>query len=186
MDIDILSQIPRLIKELTTIIQEPFETRRKRRSDFFNAEIAPIHESMKAINEDYMSSFSELLDLLQSQGDITRTIELLKKKRLVLVARREDILAYGEELKNIKKRGYIKQREITAFVDFADSIQSYMQGASPVDMRVSWYSGFIREFETIAERGDSPFEVASFRSIESAGSPVELGSVDVAQVNCST
>ncbi len=174
LDFDILSQIPKLFKELISIVQEPLEARRKRRNEFFNAEIAPIHESMTAINEDYMASFSELLGLLESQDDIARTIELLKKKRLALVTKRKDVLAYGEVLENVKKHGYIREKEVNAFADFSDSIRSYMRGASPVDARFSWYSGFIDEFESLVRRGVSPFEVASFNSITTSGSPVEL------------
>jgi hypothetical protein len=174
MDFDILSQIPRLLKELISIVQEPLEARKKRRNEFFSVEIAPIHESMKAINEDYMSSFSELLDLLESPRDIARTIELLKKKRLVLVAKRKDILAYGEVLEATKKHGYIRQKEIDAFVKFAESIRNYMKGASPVDSRFTWFSGFIDEFESLIRRGVSPFETPRFSSIESSVSPVDL------------
>jgi len=174
MDIDILSQIPRLLKELVEIIQEPLENRRRRRSNFFDTEIAPIHESMKAIHEDYTKSFSELLELLESENDVPRTIELLRKKRLVLIAKRKDVQAYAVELKNIKKRGYIKKREVSAFVDFANSIRAYIQGASPVDMRVSWYSAFIQEFEAIARRSASPFQAKRFQTIETGRPPIEL------------
>jgi hypothetical protein len=129
---------------LPSIVQEPLVARKKRRNEFFSIEIAPIHESMKAINEDYMSSFSELLDLLETPRDIGRTIELLKKKRLLLVAKRKDTLAYGEVLEAAKKHGYIR------------------------------FSGFIDEFESLIQRGVSPFETPRFSTIESSVSPVYL------------
>jgi hypothetical protein len=55
---DVFKQIPRLIKELLEITQAPGEKRHERRVAFFNTEIAPIHESMKAIHQDYMAAFS--------------------------------------------------------------------------------------------------------------------------------
>jgi len=67
MNIDFLSQIPKLLKELISIVQEPFDKRRQRRNDFFKNEIAPIHQMMESIHADYTASFSELLELLHSQ-----------------------------------------------------------------------------------------------------------------------
>jgi hypothetical protein len=60
--LDVFSQIPKLIRELVEIIQKPFDERRRRRNEFFEQEIMTIHETMELINEDYTSSFSELLD----------------------------------------------------------------------------------------------------------------------------
>src|SRR5260370_13150424 len=96
---DVLAQIPKLLRELVALVQEQLEKMRTRRREFLQNEIAPIHQTMEAIHEDYMKSFSELLGLFQSQRDIPKTIELLKKKRLVLLTKRKDMLAYGEALK---------------------------------------------------------------------------------------
>ncbi len=171
---DILKQIPHLIKELLEIVQAPGEKHRERRAAFFNTEIAPIHESMKAIHQDYMATFAELLELLEAGSTIPRTIELLKKKRLVLVTTRQDMEAYATAIKDLQKRGYLRNREVSALHDYAEGIRKYFQGASPVDMRVTWYSAFIAEFESLVRQGVSPFSVASFESISSNGSPVSL------------
>jgi hypothetical protein len=171
---DVLNQIPRLFKEILSIIQEPLDRRRERRKAFFDTEIAPIHGAMVEINADYMKCFEELLELLTTDKDLPRTLELLKKNRLVLVMKRQETLAYADTLKTVKKRGYIKQREIAAFVDFAEGIKAYVKGASPVDMRVSWYSAFIDEFEAIMKRGEHPSGHREFRSISTGRPPVDL------------
>jgi|SRR6266850_963910 len=162
---DVLAQIPKLLRELVAIVQEPLEKQRTRRHDFFENEIAPIHKLMETIHEDYTKSFSELLHLFQSKKDVPRTIELLKKDRLVLLTKRKDVLAFGEALKSVKKRSYIRKREVAAFVEFAESIKSYIHGASPADSRVSWYSDFITEFELLAMMNQSPFLDSNFKSI---------------------
>ena len=154
---DILKQIPRLIKELLEIVQAPGEKHREQRTVFFNTEITPIHQSMTAIHQDYMSSFTELLGLLETGSTIPRTIDLLKKKRLVLVTTREDMKAFSTAIEDLQKRGYLRYREISALRDYAEGIRNYFKGASPVDMRVSWYSSFIAEFESLVRRGVSPF-----------------------------
>ena len=174
MTFDILSQIPRLIKELIEIVQVPLAKRQERRTAFFEKEIAPIHESMKVIHEDYSTAFKELLALLEDGSTIPRTIELLKKKRLVHVTTRKDMEAYAAATADLKKRGYLRNREVAALHDYAEAIRSYLKGASPVDARVSWYSDFISEFESLLRRGVSPFTVPAFDSIESNGSPVSL------------
>jgi hypothetical protein len=171
---DILKQIPRLIKELLEIVQAPGEEHRERRVAFFNTEIAPIHESMKAIHQDYVAAFTELLELLQTDSSIPRTIELLKKKRLVLVTTRQDMEAYATATKDLQRRGYLRNREIAALNGYAEGIRKYFQAASPVDRRVSWYSDFIDEFEALVRRGVSPFTLPGFDSIASNGSPVSL------------
>ncbi len=171
---DILRQIPRLIKELLEIVQAPGERHHEQRTAFFNAEITPIHHSMTAIHQDYMSSFSELLGLLEQGSTVPRTIELLKKKRLVLVTNRQDMMAFSASIKDLKKRGYLRYREISALRDYAEAIRNYFKGASPVDMRVSWYSDFIGEFESLVRQGVSPFSLPEFKSISSNGSPVSL------------
>jgi hypothetical protein len=82
-------------------------------------------------------------------------------------------MAFGDALLDVKKRSYIKEREIGAFVEFAESIRLYIQGVSPVDMRVSWYTGFIDEFQSLVRTNESPFVDANFKSI-SHPSPVQL------------
>jgi len=91
-----------------------------------------------------------------------------------LLAKRKDAEAYADELTNVKKREYIKQREISTFIEFADAIRNYLRKASPTDARFSWYSGFIDEFESIVRRGESPFLFKRFASIETGTPPVEL------------
>jgi hypothetical protein len=171
---DVLKQFPHLIKELIEIVQAPGEKRRERRLEFFDSEIAPINDSMKAIHQDYMSAFTELLELLQTGSPISRTVELLKKKRLVLVTARQDMKAYRTSIGDLKKRSYLRHRELAALHDFAESIREYFQGASPVDMRVSWYDRFIDEFESLINRGVSPFGLNQFASIASGSPPVAL------------
>ena len=173
MDLDILSQIPRLLKELIALVKEPFDIRKKKRHDFFDTEILTIHKTVSEIHEDYMKSFSELLELLKTEGDINKTIELLRKKRLALITKRQDVLAFSKEIEHVKKRSYLKSREIELFVKYAESIRAYLQSATPVDMRVSWYSGFIAEFESLARRGQSPYK-SNYTSISSGTPPIDL------------
>src|SRR5215475_1112643 len=85
VSLDFLSQLPRLLREMIAIMQEPMDKRRELRHQFFDSEISPAHEAMLAINADYMASFSELLARMVSKDDLASTIELLKKKRLVLL-----------------------------------------------------------------------------------------------------
>jgi hypothetical protein len=172
VSLDFLSQIPRLLRELTAIVQETADKRRQKRVDFFDQEIAPAHEDMQAINSDYMANFSELLDLLKSKGDLERTIELLKKKRLVMLATRNDRLASAKALTDARKTAYIKKREIAAFVDYSEAVRAYLRDASPGDARFSWYSAFIDEFESLASYGQFP--EGEFASISTSGPPVDL------------
>jgi hypothetical protein len=171
---DILKQIPRLIKELLEIVQAPIEKRRERRAAFYDTEIAPIHESMKAIHQDYMAAFTELLELLEAGSTIPRTVELLKKKRLVYVTKRQDLVAYAAAIKDLRRRGYLRNREMAALHNYAECIQEYFLGASPVDKRVSWYTRFIEEFELWIRLDVSPFSLSGFKTITSNGSPVSL------------
>ena len=115
---DVLSQLPRLFKEIVAIIQEPLDKQRERRKEFFDTEIKPIHDTMVAINEDYTKSFEELLELLTEDRELPRTLQLLKKKRLVLLAKRKEAEAFAETLKTVRKRGYIKKSVIAAFIKF--------------------------------------------------------------------
>jgi hypothetical protein len=172
ISLDFLSQVPRLLRELTGIVQETTDKRRQRRIEFFDQEIAPAHADMQAINDDYMASFSELLGLLKSKGDLDRTIELLKKKRLVMLTTRSDRLASAKALTDARKTSYIKKREIAAFVDYSEAIRAYLRDASPGDARFSWYSAFIDEFEHLASYGRFP--EGEFASISSSGPPVDL------------
>ena len=174
VNLDVLKQIPDLIKKLIEIVQAPIEQRRERRRAFFEAEILPIHDSMKAIHEDYMAAFAELLELFESGSTIPRTIELLRKKRLVLVTRRQDMKAYTSSMADLQKRSYLRKRELEALHNFANGIFKYFQGASPVDMRTSWYSDFINEFESLVQRGVSPFSTDRFASIETSEPPTSL------------
>lgn len=172
MTLDFLSQIPRMLRELTAIVQEPLDRRRERRGDFFEREIAPAHEDMQAINKDYMDSFSELLQLMDSKADLGRTIELLKKKRLVMLATRKDRLASAKALADARKTAYIKKREVAGFVDYSEAIRGYLKDASPGDARFTWYGAFIDEFERLA--GDGQFPEGEFIAISASGPPVDL------------
>lgn len=172
MDIDILSQIPRLLKELIAIVKEPFDIKRQRRQQFYEQEIVPIHQTMMAIHEDYSKSLLELSELFEKEGDIAKTIELLNKKRLVHITKRKDVLAFSKEIEQVKRSWYLRNREVALFVTYAEAIRTYFQSASPVDMRVSWYSDFINEFQSIARRGASPYH-AVYTSISTGTPPVE-------------
>ena len=172
MDPNILKQIPELIKELISIVTEAHESNRVKRHDFFLNQIEPIHNTMCIIHEDYMNSFQELLELLNTQGDLERTIELLRKRRLVLITKRQDVLAFSNAIQNIKKSNYLKNREIELFVIYAESIRAYFKEASPGDARFSWYSDFINEFESHVYYKLSPYK--ENYQISSSKSPIEL------------
>jgi hypothetical protein len=172
VSLDFLSQVPRLLRELTAIVQEPMDRRRQRRSEFFDREIVPVHEDMAAINQDYMESFAELLKLLDSQDGSERTIELLKKRRLVMLSTRKDREAFAEALANVRKTSYIKQRELTSFLEYDQAIRRYLFSASPADARVSWYTAFIDAFESMTRRGESPFD--HFSAIETSKPPAAI------------
>ncbi len=171
--IDFLSQIPRLLRELAEIVQQPLDRRRERRHEFYEKEISPAHESMVAIHEDYLSGFKELLALMDSHDDLDRTIELLRTKRLVMLTKRKDRQAFAEALKDVRKRGYLKQKELARLVDYSEAIQEYIRAASPADSRVSWYSAFIDSFEALAKRGESPYG-ATYPAISSGGPPAAI------------
>ena len=126
-----------------------------------------------AINKDYMESFSELRDLLRSGEDLERTIELLKMKRLVFLDRRKDREAFAEALSEVKKRGYLKRRELAAFIEYCEGIRKYLLSASPGDARVSWYTSFIQGFEFRVRMGQSPYGQL-FQEITTSKPPVEL------------
>lgn len=172
MDFDILSQIPRLLKELIAIVKEPLDNKRQRRQQFYEQEIVPIHQTMTEIHEDYSKTLLELSELFEKEGDIDKTIELLNKRRLVYITKRKDVLAFSKEIESVKKSWYLRHREVALFVTYAEAIRAYFQSASPVDMRVSWYSDFISEFQSIARRGASPYQ-ADYSSISTGTPPVE-------------
>jgi hypothetical protein len=171
--VDFLSQIPRMLRELVALVQDPSDRRQQRRSDFFDREIAPAHADMVAINKDYMESFVELRDLLRSGEDLERAIELLKMKRLVFLNQRKDREAFADALAEVKKSGYLKQRELAAFVDYCEGIRKYLSAASPGDARVSWYSAFIQGFESRVRMGESPHG-QFFNEITTSRPPVEM------------
>ncbi len=173
VSVNFLSQVPRMLRELAAIVKEPSDRRRERRSEFFDREIVPAHEDMVAINKDYMASFSELRDLLRSGEGVERTIELLRMKRLVFLDRRKDREAFADALAEVKKSGYLKRRELAAFVEYYQGIRKYLLGASPGDARVSWYTSFIDGFESRVRMGESPYG-QFFQEITTSRPPVEM------------
>ncbi|HEX3788817.1 MAG TPA: hypothetical protein VHW44_13210 [Pseudonocardiaceae bacterium] len=155
------------------IVQEPMDKRRELRGQFFDSEIAPAHEAMTAINTDYMESFSELLSRLNSKDNLIRTIELLKKRRLVMLINRKDREAFAIALADVKKGGHLKQRELVALIEYEKAIFGYLHQASPADARVTWYTAFIDWFEFLVGTGDSPFD-CHYASIETSRPPAEI------------
>jgi hypothetical protein len=170
--VDFLTQIPRLLRELTKLVQEPLDRQRGRRTDFFKREIDPTHVDMQSINNDYMRGFSELIALLGSEADPERIIELLRQKRLVMLTTRSERLATAKALADARKTAYIRKREIASFVAYSEAIRTYLKDASPGDARFTWYGAFIDEFERLAKSGEFPS--GEFASIIASKPPVDL------------
>jgi hypothetical protein len=136
---------------------EPLEKRRESRRAFFEREIAPVHESMEAIHKDYSSAFAELLELFEREGDVARTLELMRKRRLIELPRRQDVRAFHDAVANLKRRSYLQKRELAALRAYAESIWEYLTWTGPVQKRESWFRDFISAFQRIASEGESPF-----------------------------
>lgn len=172
MDLDVLSQFPRLIKEVQALIVEPLEKRRENRRAFFEREIAPIHASMEAIHKDYSAAFAELLDLFERRDNVQRAIELMRKRRLSELPRRQDLRAFHDSIDTLKKRSYMQKRELLAIREYAESIFKYLTWTSPVQKRETWFSDFINAFQRIASQGKSPYEPVDVPEISAARPPV--------------
>jgi hypothetical protein len=172
VDLDVLTQFPKLIKEVQDLVREPMEKRRENRRAFFEHEIAPVHESMEAIHKDYSSAFAELLDLFEREGDVQRTVELMRKRRLIELPRRQDVRAFHDAVANLKRRSYMQKRELAALQVYADSTWNYLTWTGPVQKRESWFKDFIKAFQRIASSGQSPFLPRDMPEIVSPRPPV--------------
>ena len=172
MDLDVLTQFPRLFKEVQALVVEPLEKRRENRRVFFEREIAPVHESMEAIHKDYSSAFAELLDLFEREGDVQRTVELMRKRRLIELPRRQDVRAFHDAVANLKRRSYLQKRELEALRNYAEKIWEYLTWTGPVQKRESWFKDFIGAFQDLANRGQSPFAAQEMPSIVTTRPPV--------------
>jgi hypothetical protein len=172
LDLDVLTQFPRLFKEVQALVKEPLEDRRENRRAFFEREIAPVHESMEAIHKDYSSAFAELLDLFEREGDVQRTVELMRKRRLIELPRRQDVRAFHDAVANLKQRSYLQKRELAALRAYAESIWEYLTWTGPVQKRESWFRDFISAFQRIASEGESPFFPRDLPEIVASRPPV--------------
>jgi hypothetical protein len=172
LDLDVLTQFPKLFKEIQDLVKEPMEKRRENRRAFFEREIAPVHESMEAIHKDYSSAFAELLDLFEREGDVQRTVELMRKRRLTELPKRQDVRAFHDAVANLKRRSYLQKRELEALRIYAESIWEYLTWTGPVQKRESWFKGFIDAFQRIASQGESPFLPRDIPEIVATRPPV--------------
>ena len=172
MDLDVLTQFPKLFKEVQDLVMEPLEKRRENRRAFFEREIAPVHESMEAIHKDYSSAFAELLDLFEREGDVQRTVELMRKRRLIELPKRQDVRAFHDAVASLKRRSYLQKRELVALRAYAESIWEYLTWTGPVQKRESWFRDFISAFQDLASRGQSPFIAQDIPSIVAARPPL--------------
>ncbi len=172
MNLDVLTQFPKLFKEVQDLVIEPLEKRRENRRAFFEREIAPVHESMEAIHKDYSSAFAELLDLFEREGDVQRIVELMRKRRLIELPKRQDVRAFHDAVANLKRRSYLQKRELVALRAYAESIWEYLTWTGPVQKRESWFRDFISAFQDLASRGQSPFLAQDIPSIVAAQPPV--------------
>ena len=172
MEFDVVTQFPRLFKEVQDLVKEPLEKRRENRRAFFEREIAPVHTSMEAIHKDYSSAFAELLDLFEREADVQRTVELMQKRRLIELPRRQDVRAFHDAVKNLQQRSYLQKRELAALRKYAESIWEYLTWTGPVQKRESWFKDFIDAFQDLAREGKSPFAAQDIPSIVSDGPPV--------------
>jgi hypothetical protein len=172
LNLDVLTQFPKLFKEVQDLVIEPLEKRRENRRAFFEREIAPVHESMEAIHKDYSSAFAELLDLFEREGDVQRIVELMRKRRLIELPKRQDVRAFHDAVANLKRRSYLQKRELVALRAYAESIWEYLTWTGPVQKRESWFRDFISAFQDLASRGQSPFLAQDIPSIVAAQPPV--------------
>ena len=172
LNLDVLSQFPKLFKDVQALILEPQEKRREERRAFFAREIAPIHESMNAIHKDYGDAFAELIDLLERESDAARIVELMRKRRLTELPRRQDVRAFHDAVADLKKRSYMQKRELAMLREYAESIWEYLTWTGPVQKRATWFSHFIGEFQRLANQGESPFVRGDIAGISSARPPI--------------
>jgi hypothetical protein len=170
--LDVITQFPKLFKEVQDLVKEPLEKRRENRRAFFEREIAPVHESMEAIHKDYSSTFAELLDLFEREGDVQRAVELMRKRRLIELPRRQDVRAFHDAVANLKQRSYLQKRELAVLRAYAESIWEYLTWTGPVQKRESWFRDFINAFQDLASRGQSPFAPQEIPSIVASRPPV--------------
>lgn len=172
LNLDVLSQFPKLLKDVQALVLEPLEKRREERRAFFEREIAPVHESIQAIHKDYSDAFVELLDLFEHEGDVTRIVELMRKRRLTELPRRQDVRAFHNAIAQVKKRSYLQKRELAALREYAETIWEYLTWTGPVQKRATWFSHFISEFQRLANEGESPFVPRDISGITAARSPI--------------
>jgi hypothetical protein len=172
LDLDVLTQFPKFFKEVQDLVKEPLEKRRENRRAFFEREIAPVHESMEAIHKDYSGAFAELLELFEREGDVQRTVELMRKRRLIELPRRQDVRAFHDAVASLKKRSYLQKRELEALRVYAESIWEYLTWTGPAQKRESWFKDFIDAFQGLASRGESPFVAQEIPSIVATRPPL--------------
>jgi hypothetical protein len=127
---------------------------------------------MEAIHKDYSSAFAELLDLFEREGDVQRTVELMRKRRLIELPRRQDVRAFHDAVANLKRRSYLQKRELETLRTYAESIWEYLTWTGPVQKRESWFKDFISAFQDLASRGQSPYAAQDIPSIVAARPPL--------------
>jgi len=137
INIDFLIQFPRLFNEVKSILKEPIQERKEKRIRFFENEIIPIHKKMYEINQDYLTNFLKIAELVRediknledTKYSVYDQVESLKptieKMKLTKLAERSELKAFSKVLKGMNRKNYIKKREFESFIDYADAIEYY-------------------------------------------------------------
>jgi hypothetical protein len=101
--LDVITQFPKLFKEVQDQVKEPLEKRRENRRAFFERE-----------------------------GDVQRAVKLMRTRRLIELPRRQDVRAFHDALANLKQRSYLQKRELAVLRAYAESVWEYLTWTGPV------------------------------------------------------
>jgi hypothetical protein len=155
ISIDILTQLPRLFKEVKTLVYEPAQNKAEKRNNFFVNEIEPIHNTIEEIYKDYTNSFVEILELINNREynkELQANIrEEIKKRRLREVKERIKVYNLSLEFQDIRDKPYYKKikirsslqkNEIELFGNYSGAIKRFLACFSEKMNVYDHYVGF--------------------------------------------
>ncbi len=156
------------VEKVSGLLVQLIDRAKINKRELFQDHIEPLFTDMKAIHQDYMTTFRELYKITSEGGRPTQELVDHLKDRQVqirylhdLVRSVADALAQEQERRLALTRG---QQEVSQWVEiFARSVREYFDSGFPME-EWSWYSDFLSSFEgAVREPRMSPYSQEEWR-----------------------
>jgi|GEM_PF-3298845 len=138
--------------------------RKEKREKIFSEFIKPSYEEMKIVYEDYKKSFDELLDNIDSKINPEETLELFKKRSVLVKETRLKLKDLSKQFTELAFKEYLGSKTLKSLAKYSQAMNDFFV-ATKSHQNLSYYSAFIQEFSNELEKGRNPFELDSYNSI---------------------